>query len=59
MLIRIGPDCDFVRGDSEYGTPVAIREMLHNSKFADDTDKTDDADTNADAGLVISYKARV
>ena len=24
MLIRIGPDCDFVRGDSEYGTPNAI-----------------------------------
>jgi hypothetical protein len=24
MLIRIGADCVFVRGDSEYGTPVAI-----------------------------------
>jgi hypothetical protein len=33
MLIRIGPHCDVVRGDSEYGTPVAIREMLHNSCF--------------------------
>jgi hypothetical protein len=40
------------RGDSEYGTPVALREMLHNSKFADDTDETDDADANA--GLVMS-----
>jgi hypothetical protein len=33
MLIRIGADCVFVRGDSEYGTPVAIWEMLHNSIF--------------------------
>jgi hypothetical protein len=24
-------DCDFFRRDSEYGTPVAIWEMLHNS----------------------------
>jgi hypothetical protein len=51
-MIKIGPDSKIVRGDSEYGTPVAIREMLHNTKFADDTDETDDAD--ADAGLVMS-----
>ena len=44
MLIRIGEDTDLFQGDSEYGTPVAIREMLHNSKFADDTDEIDDAD---------------
>jgi hypothetical protein len=34
MLIRIGADTDFFRGDSEYGTPVAILEMLHTSMFA-------------------------
>jgi hypothetical protein len=51
MLIRIGPDSKIVRGDSEYGTPVAICEMLPNSKFADETDETDDAD--ADTGLVM------
>jgi hypothetical protein len=48
MLMKIGPDSKLVRGDSAYGTPIAIREMLHNSKFADDSDETDDA--NADAG---------
>jgi len=31
MLIRIVPDCDLFRGDSEYGTAIAIWEMLHNS----------------------------
>jgi hypothetical protein len=31
--------------------------MLHNSKFADDTDETEDADANADAGLVMSFRA--
>jgi hypothetical protein len=30
---------------------------LHNSKFADDTDETDDADANANAGLVMSFRA--
>jgi hypothetical protein len=33
--------------------------MLHNSKFADDTDETDDADADADAGLVMSFRALV
>jgi hypothetical protein len=49
----------FVRGDSEYGTPIAIGEMLHNSKFADDTDETDDADADADSGLVMSFRSLV
>ena len=57
MLLKIGPDSKILRGDSEYGTPVAIREMLHNRKFADNTDETDDAD--ADAGLVMSCRALV
>jgi hypothetical protein len=35
MLIRIGPDSTVVGGDSEYGTPIAIWEILHNSKFDD------------------------
>jgi hypothetical protein len=31
-LIWSGAICAFVRGDSEYGIPVAIWEMVHNSK---------------------------
>jgi hypothetical protein len=33
ISIRIGPDCELFREDSEYGIPVAIWEMLHNSKI--------------------------
>jgi hypothetical protein len=47
------------RGDSEYGTPVANREMSHNRKFADDNDETGDDDADADAGLVMSFRALV
>jgi hypothetical protein len=32
ILIRIGPEWKIVRGDSGYGTPLAIWEMLHNSQ---------------------------
>jgi hypothetical protein len=32
ISIRIVPDRDLFQGGSEYGTPVAIWEMLHNSK---------------------------
>jgi hypothetical protein len=34
ILIRIGAVCVVFRGASEYGTPVAIWEMLHYSKSA-------------------------
>jgi Ca2+/Na+ antiporter len=33
ILKRIGTCCGFFRGGSEYGNPVAIWEMLHNSKI--------------------------
>jgi hypothetical protein len=33
-LIRIKTDWTIFRGDSKYGTPVAIREMLHDSMIA-------------------------
>jgi hypothetical protein len=39
ILVRIGVVCVFFLGDSEYGTPVAIWEMLHNSKKHQQTQK--------------------
>jgi hypothetical protein len=29
-MIRIGPDSTVVQEDSQYGTPIAICDMLHN-----------------------------
>jgi hypothetical protein len=48
MFIRIGQDRTVFRGDSEYGNPVAIWKMLHNSKFDDG-----DADTDTDDAVVL------
>jgi hypothetical protein len=40
IWVRINANYDIVRGKSEYGTPVAIREMLHNSKKHQQTNTT-------------------
>jgi hypothetical protein len=42
--MRIKPNRTDVHGNSEYGIPVLIGEMLHNSKF-DDADADTDTDT--------------
>jgi hypothetical protein len=47
ILILIGTDYAIVRGDSEYGTPIAIWDMSLNDNF-DEADA--DADSDADSG---------